>query len=359
MIKKRITKVLDYLLASKEILSFENRLFLSILLLGMLMTTVALTLLMIMQSPGIVIPICLAILFSLAISYYFTRFKKKFKVFIIPLTLVALLACSTIWMFDGGTKGPTILVSFVILILGLIMTPGKQRKYIFIFFIIITITIYFIEYYRPDLITNLPKEKARWIDNFVTAIFASIYIYLTISFYLKHSVTERQRLEESEEKYRTLVDNIGEGIAFVNSNEEFVYANPVAERIFGVGNGELVGKNLSEFVSKEEYSRVLIQTKISRSGQSTNYEMEIVLPEYEKRYITITSVPQFDEYKVFIGSLGIFRDNSEHRLAEQKLKENEEKYKSIFQTANVGIGLIKDGICFSANSKLLEILGVK
>ena len=58
-------------------------------------------------------------------------------------------------------------------------------------------------------------------------------------------------LRESEKKYRLVVENVGEGIGFVNTDEEFVVVNPAAERIFGVGKGELLGRNLKEFLSEE------------------------------------------------------------------------------------------------------------
>jgi two-component system cell cycle sensor histidine kinase/response regulator CckA len=59
-------------------------------------------------------------------------------------------------------------------------------------------------------------------------------------------VTDRQKaiekLKESEEKYKNLIQNQGEGIGIVNLNEEFVFANPAAHKIFGVKEPDLIGK---------------------------------------------------------------------------------------------------------------------
>lgn len=49
-------------------------------------------------------------------------------------------------------------------------------------------------------------------------------------------------LQKSEEKYRLIVENIGEGFGFVNAEEQFLLANKSAEVIFGVEPGGLVNK---------------------------------------------------------------------------------------------------------------------
>ncbi len=134
-----------------------------------------------------------------------------------------------------------------------------------------------------------------------------------------------QNLKISEEKFRTFVDNVGEGFGFVNPEEVFVYTNPAAERIFGVSKDKLVGKNLKEFLSEKEYRTVLEQTQIRKKGKISVYENEIILSDGKKRNILITAVPQFDINKNFIGTYSIFRDINERKQAELLLKEKTEE----------------------------------
>jgi PAS domain S-box-containing protein len=145
--------------------------------------------------------------------------------------------------------------------------------------------------------------------------------------------TERKKAElallESEKKYRFIVENVGEGIGFVNANEEFVVTNPAAERIFGVGKGELLGKNLKGFLSEEQYLSILNQTKTRKEGQESTYEFELTRPDGAKRSVFIIAVPQFDDNNKFIGTHGIFRDITEQKQAELALKESEIKLRQI------------------------------
>jgi PAS domain S-box-containing protein len=65
-------------------------------------------------------------------------------------------------------------------------------------------------------------------------------------------ITESKRVEEelrlSEEKYRTLFENMGDGVGFINEEEIFVYANQSAEKIFGVDEGGLTGLCINDFL---------------------------------------------------------------------------------------------------------------
>jgi PAS domain S-box-containing protein len=150
-----------------------------------------------------------------------------------------------------------------------------------------------------------------------------------IGFYvIARDVTELRKaeeaLKESEEKYRLIVENIGEGFGFVNAEEQFVLANNSAELIFGVGPGELVGKNLEQFVSPEQYALILKETSLREKGVKSVYELDIIRPNGEKRTIHITAVPQNDKKGDFEGTYGIFRDITEQKLAEETLRLSEE-----------------------------------
>ncbi|MFZ6019239.1 MAG: PAS domain S-box protein, partial [Chloroflexota bacterium] len=85
-------------------------------------------------------------------------------------------------------------------------------------------------------------------------------------------------LRASEELYRMLIENQGLGVALVDDQENFLFANPETEKLFGVSEGEMVGRNLSEFLPPDQMQIVLEQTALRRKGFRSQYEVEIVLP---------------------------------------------------------------------------------
>ncbi len=141
---------------------------------------------------------------------------------------------------------------------------------------------------------------------------------------ISRDVTEQKQIQEelrkSEERYRSYVEKQGEGIAFVNQNEIFLYANPAAEILFGVNQGKLSGRSLREFISDEEFNKISEQTHIRQTGKQTTYEIKITRPDNEVRTLLITATPQNDESGKYLGSFGVFRDISERKLEEDELR---------------------------------------
>jgi PAS domain S-box-containing protein len=129
-----------------------------------------------------------------------------------------------------------------------------------------------------------------------------------------------EALRESEERYRFLIEKQGEGISIVNAEEQFTFCNQVAEEIFGVPPGKLVGTSLKDFTTPESFDVVRRQTERRRAGERDTYEIEIVRPDGEKRQLLVTSTPWLDKDGQFIGSFAIFRDDTGRKQTEKRLR---------------------------------------
>ncbi|MBL7992388.1 MAG: PAS domain-containing protein, partial [Candidatus Kapabacteria bacterium] len=58
-------------------------------------------------------------------------------------------------------------------------------------------------------------------------------------------------LRESEQQYRTLVENLSEGIIITDKDDKFIFVNPAAEQTFGVELGQLLGQTIEPFIKPE------------------------------------------------------------------------------------------------------------
>ena len=133
-----------------------------------------------------------------------------------------------------------------------------------------------------------------------------------------------KELYESEEKYRLLINNQGEGIGMVNAQDKFLYVNPKAEEIFGVPEGKLVGRKVFDFVDSQGAELIRQQTENRKKGEKGSYELEIRSPGGKKRNILVTATPQYVEDQ-FTGTFAVFRDITEWKLAEKDIRKSEQE----------------------------------
>ena len=126
-----------------------------------------------------------------------------------------------------------------------------------------------------------------------------------------------EELYRSEQKYRLLIDNQGEGIGMVDPDDRFIFVNPKAEEIFGMAAGKLVGKTVFDFLSPKNRKFIRDQTDLRKKGAKNTYELEIILPDKEKRQILVTATPQYEEGE-FSGTFAVFRDMTGWKSQETK-----------------------------------------
>ncbi|HQO09559.1 MAG TPA: PAS domain S-box protein [Clostridiales bacterium] len=163
-------------------------------------------------------------------------------------------------------------------------------------------------------------------SSFIISI-ALVSIILNVIFVLKFRLFNRlsydrdeknKILVESEKKYKTLVESLIEGIGIVDGNECFTFANKAGCEIFGCCESGLVGKNLKEFTSPNQFDYVLNKTMIRKSGTTDIYELDIVGCDKIKRTILVKSSPIIDEDGNYKGAFGLFTDITEHKKNEEK-----------------------------------------
>ncbi|MEI8345956.1 MAG: PAS domain S-box protein, partial [Pseudomonadota bacterium] len=141
-----------------------------------------------------------------------------------------------------------------------------------------------------------------------------------------------QALWETEKKYQYLVTHLGEGLCYVDTEENIIFANPAADELFGTRVGELVGHNLSEFTNSEEYQRMRYKTEMRRGGIEDVYELTIKDVNQKERIVLVTATPQFSTDGNFLGSFGIFRDISERKKMEQDLLGRDKMLSALAQS---------------------------
>jgi len=171
---------------------------------------------------------------------------------------------------------------------------------------------------------------------------------------------KEKALKDSEERYKELVENIGEGIGVVDLNERFTYVNPAASEIFGLPASKLVGQKLLTFIHPSSHNEILRQTQNRLLGQKNIYDVEVLRLDGQRRWIVVTATPQYDANGAFSGTFGIFRDTTKNKLAEARIRESEERLSAIVDLTNDYIWEIDPQWRYTyVSSKVYDILGYR
>ncbi len=175
-----------------------------------------------------------------------------------------------------------------------------------------------VQKYDFKIITK--QGEIRWVEifNSRTTIDGLVVVLGTAT-----DITDRksadQRIRESEGKYKYLVESIEEGMVIADELENFTFYNEAARKIFGYDDKEMNTMNFKRLVSSDDFNRLKMETDKRLKGQSSKYDIEIICKDGEKRLISVTASPLFDNDD-YTGSIGIFVDITEIRQAEEKIK---------------------------------------
>ncbi len=173
----------------------------------------------------------------------------------------------------------------------------------------------------------------------------------------EHRRFERQ-LRESEARYRRIFETSNEGILCIGADCNITLLNQKTADMFGYSIEDIVGRPIEYFMFVEdiaEHENLLDERKKGKIG---SYERRYRRKDGSAVWAIVSATPEIDEKGNFIGSFGMLTDITDRKRFEEELKESEEKYRRLFETANEGIwGVNSEGITIFVNQKMATMLG--
>jgi PAS domain S-box-containing protein len=182
----------------------------------------------------------------------------------------------------------------------------------------------------------------------------------------KEEIEKQQALEalqESEEKYRSFVEEAPIGMLTTDTTWKLTYANKKMEEISGYNRSEWYNKTLLPMIHPEDQPLIMekVRQRISGQGSSEPYEIRMFHASGKTMWVKILpeSICAVDHtgQSQLVGMQAFVEDVTDRREAEQALRESENTLQSILSSAPTGIGVSRKRVLQQVNDHLLEMVG--
>jgi len=176
--------------------------------------------------------------------------------------------------------------------------------------------------------------------------------YCVLKASAKKEINERKlaedALSESERKYRLLAQNSSDVIWTLDNDYRFTYISPSIYQLRGLTCEEAMLENIQETMtlsSQEVVNKAIVEVR--ENERIKNYlPVQVEIEQYHKDghliWVEISIRAMVDDHGEKFGYIGISRDITKRKMAENALRDSEETFRSLADMAKVSISIVAD-----------------
>jgi len=174
-------------------------------------------------------------------------------------------------------------------------------------------------------------------------------------------------LRVNQKRFQLLTEKLTDVIYILNINTwEFTYVSHSVERIFGYSQEEALTLEMKDVMTQESYKRQLevltqaLQTAPELRKKSEIFELELIRKDGSTFWGEINAGIITDDAGTPTDILGVMRDITDRKNAEERLKAAENRYRLLFDLSLDAIATIEPPTwkCSSANLAMLKLFNI-
>ena len=140
-----------------------------------------------------------------------------------------------------------------------------------------------------------------------------------------HYAIERKRIEEklkeSEERYRIMVEKTRSGVFRINSLNELNYVNQHMSEMLGYHENEMINRSIFDFMDREGRKNFNDHLKRIKTRTGDIHELQFINKDGSKLWALASTNPLFNGNNDFLGAVSILTDISARKGVEKNLME--------------------------------------
>jgi PAS domain S-box-containing protein len=158
---------------------------------------------------------------------------------------------------------------------------------------------------------------------------------------------------------RLVTEHILDAIFILDIEGHLIFGNRRGEELTGYPAADLIGRSIAELLTPEGAREAATRMQAVRTGHEVESLFETQLVRKDGTMIWVeASLTTLVEHGRPVARLGVARDITRRRVAEAALRESEERFRAMFEQADVGIAFTgDDGRFLRVNPRLCDMLG--
>ena len=157
---------------------------------------------------------------------------------------------------------------------------------------------------------------------------------------ISKDITERKHadeaLQESEARYRRIIETATEGIWQIDADSKTTFANQHMAEMLGYTPEEMLGKSLFEFMNEDGKASAARKIERRRQGISEQHDFKFQRKDGSDLWAIVSTQPIQDETGQYLGALGMVTDITERKQAEDNLRKSEATLTQAQRIGNIG-----------------------
>ncbi|ACL04125.1 PAS/PAC sensor signal transduction histidine kinase [Desulfatibacillum aliphaticivorans] len=138
------------------------------------------------------------------------------------------------------------------------------------------------------------------------------------------------------ERYKSLVENINEIVFSTDAQAQITYVSPNIFKVSGFKQEEVIGRNFVEFVYPEDLASRMDQFQKIMEGENQVTEYRMMGKDGRIIWVRANARAMMTE-EGFTGLQGILVDITDSKIMEEDLRKSEERFRDLFNNAQVGL----------------------
>ena len=157
---------------------------------------------------------------------------------------------------------------------------------------------------------------------------------------------------------RLIADNVPALIAYYEpKNLRCIFANKAYAEANGWNVDSIVGKTVREAIGEEAWRMIEPQVERVLTGVKVEYIRPLMLPNGERRIVEVHLIPHLNNKGQMLGAFVLITDITRYQLAEQEIRDSEERMRKFAAATNEGVFFHRNGVLTDVNEALLAMTG--